>query len=67
MGEKAKILILGTYHFGNGGNHLINMDAGDITTDKKQKEIKAAVQKLAQFKPNKIAVEARRENDPEIS
>ena len=67
MEEKAKILILGTYHFGNGGNHLINNHAGDITTDKKQEEIKAVVQKLAQFKPNKIAVETKRENDKELN
>jgi hypothetical protein len=65
--EKAKILILGTYHFGNGGEHLINMEAGDITTDKKQEEVKEVVQKLAQFKPNKIAVEAKREKEKELN
>lgn len=65
--EKAKVLILGTYHFGNGGEHLINFEAGDITSDKKQEEIKEVVQKLAQFKPNKIAVEAKKEKEKELN
>jgi hypothetical protein len=65
--EKAKVLILGTYHFGNGGEHLINFEAGDITTAKKQEEIKEVVQKLAQFKPNKIAVESKKEKANELN
>lgn len=67
MGEKAKVLILGTYHFGNGGDHLINIEAGDIAADKKQEEINEVIQKLLQFKPNKIAVEARREKEKELN
>ncbi|NFN88417.1 hypothetical protein FDF31_12435 [Clostridium sporogenes] len=55
MEEKSKIFILGTYHFENvSGNHLIDIKTEDITTDKKQEEIKIVVQKLAKFKPNKI-------------
>jgi hypothetical protein len=65
--EKAKVLILGTYHFGECGSHLINHEVGDITTDKKQEEIKELVQKLAQFKPNKIAVESKQEKDKELN
>ena len=65
--EKAKVLILGTYHFGECGGHLINHEVGDITTDKKQEEIKELVQKLAQFKPNKIAVESKKEKDKELN
>lgn len=67
MGEKAKVLILGTYHFGNGGDHLINIEAGDITTESKQKEINEVIQKLAQFRPNKIAVEAKQEKEKELN
>ncbi len=67
MKEKAKILMLGTYHFGNCGDHLINIESGDITTDKKQKEIKVVIEKLMQFKPNKIAVEANREKKEELN
>lgn len=65
--EKAKVLILGTYHFGECRGHLINHEVGDITTDKKQEEIKELAQRLAQFKPTKIAVEAKKEKESELN
>ena len=67
MIEKAKILILGTYHFNNGGKHLIDFELEDITSDKKQKEIKEVIEKLQQFKPNKIVVEAKKEKEKELN
>lgn len=67
MGERSKILILGTYHFDKGGKHLINLDSEDITTDKKQSEVNEVLIKLADFKPNKIAVEAKREREEELN
>lgn len=67
MEEKAKILLLGTYHFDKGEGHLIDLDSGDITTDKKQDEINEVVQKLIEFKPNKIAVESKREKEKELN
>lgn len=67
MKEKTKILMLGTYHFGKGGAHLIDMDPGDITLDKKQQEINEVIQKLLYFKPNKIAVEWRRDKEKELN
>lgn len=67
MEEKAKILLLGTYHFDNGGDHFIDFESGDITTDKKQHEINEVIQKLIEFKPNKIAVEARREKEKDLN
>lgn len=67
MEEKAKILLVGTYHFDKGGKHLIDLESGDITTDKKQDEINEVVQKLIEFKPNKIAVEVKREKEKEVN
>lgn len=67
MEGKAKIFILGTYHFDQGGKHLIDINSGDITTDKKQKEVNEVLQKLMEFKPTKIAVEAKREKDEELN
>lgn len=67
MEEKAKILILGTYHFQKSGDHLIDIDASDITSDKKQQEINEVIQRLVHFKPNKIAVEVKRENEKELN
>ncbi|MEG2290734.1 MAG: DUF5694 domain-containing protein [Clostridium sp.] len=67
MEEKAKILLLGTYHFDKGGGHLIDLDSGDITTDKRQDEINELLEKIMKFKPNKIAVEAKREKEKELN
>ena len=67
MGGKANILILGTHHFGNFGEKVINFETGDITTDKKQDEIREVVQKLSQFNPNKIAVELNKEKEKELN
>jgi hypothetical protein len=65
--EKAKVLILGTYHFGECGGHLISHEVEDVTTDKKQEEIKEVIKRLAQFKPNKIAVESKKEKEKELN
>ena len=68
MKERTKVLMLGTYHFSGGGkHHLINTDVGDILSAKKQREIDELVEKLLLFKPNKIAVEARKEKDVQLN
>lgn len=67
MGNKTKVLILGTYHFANGGEHKINVEVEDINTDKKQQEINEVLERLAKFNPNKIAVEAKREKASELN
>lgn len=67
MEEKAKILLLGTFHFKQKGGHLIDIDSGDITTDKRQRELKEVLEKLEAFKPNKIVVEGKQEKAKELS
>lgn len=67
MKEKAKVLILGTYHFGKCGGHLVDVEVGNITSDKIQNEINEVVEKLQTFKPTKIAVEAREEKSKELN
>lgn len=67
MGEKAKILVLGTYHFGLCGEHLMKIKGEDVTQNKKQLEIMKLVEALARFKPNKIAVELSKGKEKEIN
>lgn len=58
-GDKAaKIMILGTYHMDNPGQDAINLRADDVLGAKRQGEITELVERLARFKPTKIAVEA---------
>ena len=56
--EPVRVLILGTYHFGNPGLDLHNVKADDVRTPEKQAELAEVATHLARFNPNKIAVEA---------
>src|SRR5438034_6104651 len=56
--EPVRVLILGTYHFDNPGLDLHNMKVDDVRTPAKQAELADVSNRLARFKPNKIAVEA---------
>jgi hypothetical protein len=54
----AKILILGSYHLDNPNLDSVNIQADDVLSDQRQKEIAELVEKLARFNPTKIAIEA---------
>jgi hypothetical protein len=56
--KSAKILILGSYHMDNPGKDEINIEASDVLTPQKQQEINEVLDKLARFKPTKIAIES---------
>ena len=56
--ELVRVIILGTYHFGNPGQDLHNMKVDDVRTPEKQAELAEVAMRLARFNPNKIAVEA---------
>lgn len=65
--NKAQVMILGSYHFSNGGEHLINVEVADVMSDEKQLEIIEVIDKLSKFKPNKIAVEAKITSSKELN
>lgn len=56
--KSAKVLILGAYHMDNPGQDAINVEADDVLAPKRQKEISEVVEKLAHFRPTKIAIES---------
>lgn len=55
---KPEILILGTYHMGNPGRDIYNMQADDVLAPKRQQEIAQVIEVLKRFKPTKIAIES---------
>jgi hypothetical protein len=55
--QKPVISVLGTLHLHNPGNDAINADPGDITSPKRQAELKESIELVSRFKPTKIAVE----------
>lgn len=57
--KKSKVMILGTFHFNDGGNDAYKPKfPTNIKTLKRQAEIKELLQILVNFKPTKVAVES---------
>lgn len=52
-----EVMIVGAYHMGNPGLDVNNAKVDSVLTPEKQKQLVTAVNRLAKFKPNKIAVE----------
>ncbi|TXN38299.1 hypothetical protein FVB32_08390 [Flagellimonas hymeniacidonis] len=55
--KPVEVMVLGTYHMANPGLDAANIKSDDVKSLKRQKEIQQVVEKLAQFKPTKIAIE----------
>lgn len=57
-GKRIPLMLLGSYHMGNPGADMFNLEADDVLSPKRQAEIEAVVNRLAAFKPTRIAIEA---------
>ncbi|MEO6315509.1 MAG: DUF5694 domain-containing protein [Chitinophagaceae bacterium] len=55
--QKTKVLLLGCFHFDNPGLDIAQFNNVDALSAKRQQEIKKVLDKLIQFKPDKIFVE----------
>jgi Family of unknown function (DUF5694) len=56
--SRPEILVLGTYHMANPGRDVHNMQADDVLSPKRQREIAQLVDVLKRFRPTKIAIES---------
>lgn len=66
-GKAAEVLLLGTFHFANPGLDFAKGDVPDVLTEERQREIAAVVERLKQFKPNKIVVEWPADREGELN
>jgi hypothetical protein len=57
--ESSPILVLGTYHMANPGLDSYNVEADDVLSPRRQREIGELLDRLEQFAPTLIAVEAK--------
>jgi uncharacterized protein DUF5694 len=55
---RPEILVLGTYHMANPGRDIANMQADDVLSPRRQKDIAQLIEVLKKFRPTKIAIEA---------
>jgi hypothetical protein len=63
--RSTKVMVLGTWHFDNPRRDVVNINAEDVRTQKRQCELRAIANSLAQFRPTKIMVE-RVAKDPNL-
>ena len=56
--KKTEVLLLGCFHFDNPGLDVAKFENANILSEKRQQEVKQVVEKLKQFKPDKIFIEA---------
>lgn len=64
--DEIEVMILGTSHFGNPGQDVINIHFPDVLQPKYQDQIEEVIESLSEFRPTKIALEARPDYKPEI-
>lgn len=57
--EPVTVMVLGTYHFGNPGMDLNNMEADDVLSDRRQAELAMLNTVLLEFQPTVIALESQ--------
>ena len=57
--KSSKIMILGIYHMDNPGLDSTNLSADDVLSERRQAEINELLDRLARFKPTKIAIESQ--------
>jgi hypothetical protein len=56
---RAEFLFLGSYHMNNPGRDVGNIVADDVLSPKRQQEIAAVVAAVEKFRPTKVMVEVR--------
>lgn len=56
----VEVMVLGTYHMGNPGRDLANVEADDVTRPRRQRELQAVADAIARWRPDRILVEMER-------
>ena len=55
--DRPTLLIVGAPHFGNPGLDTVNVRVPDVMSAERQAEVEAVVERLAAFRPTRVAVE----------
>lgn len=64
--QEIEVMILGTSHFGNPGQDVINIEFPDVLQPEYQGQIDKVIENLSDFQPTKIAIEAQPDYKPKI-
>lgn len=63
---KTEVLLLGCFHFDNPGLDVAKFENANVLSPKRQQELALVLEKLQQFKPDKIFVEVPAENQRQL-
>lgn len=55
--QPVQVMVVGTYHMGNPGRDVANVQADDVTQPRRQAELQAVADALATWRPTRILVE----------
>jgi hypothetical protein len=64
---QARVLLLGSYHMDNPGLDAHNVDADDVLEPGRQAELRELVDRLAEWNPDRVAVERPNEREDEVN
>ena len=63
---RPQLLVVGMYHMDNPGRDVVNLEADDVLSPRRQREIEAVARALAAFRPTRVAIEFPRAKQDEI-
>jgi len=63
---KPQLLVLGSYHMDNPGRDVVNIEADDVLSPRRQREIEQVADLVARFRPTRIAIEWPRAKQAEL-
>ena len=64
---RAQVMVLGVYHMDNPGLDYASPEADDVLAPRRQAEIEAVAQAIAEFRPTRIAIEAPPSQDSALN
>lgn len=64
--KPVEVMVLGSYHFGNPGRDVNNMQVDSVLTPEKQAQLDALAKALLTFKPTRVMVE-RESDEPDFA
>lgn len=65
--DDARVMVLGTFHFQDAGTDVVKPDVFNVMSDDGQSQVRDLVSKLDRFKPTKVLLEFRPDNNDKLS
>ena len=62
--DQVQVMLLGTFHMANPGRDAINVEADDVRSARRQRELEDLATRLAAWRPDRIGVEWSWEEQP---